>query len=78
MADEVIESIYDDTRNRRVVIFRRPSGTFGYREEKYYETEAAEGWASLSGRVCHWDTLETAKREIPNNVAWLASRRTKT
>jgi len=78
MADEVVEVIYDPTRNRRAVIFRRSSGTYGYREEKHFKNEVAEGWRSLGGRVCHWDMLETAKRELPANVTWLASSQSET
>jgi hypothetical protein len=73
MADEVVDTVYDSTGSRRAVIFRRSTGTYGYREEKHFKNDVAEGWRSFGGRVCHWDTLETAKRELPSNVTWLTS-----
>lgn len=74
MTDEQVEIIYSEDRKRRVVIFRRPSGTYGYREERHYKNELAdvEGWASLGGRACHYEDLPTAMREVVENVAWLA------
>ena len=74
MADESVETIYDAAQKRRVVIFRRPTGTFGYREERHFKNTAAEGWASLGGRACYYEDLETAKREVVENVSWLAGR----
>jgi phosphoribosylformimino-5-aminoimidazole carboxamide ribonucleotide (ProFAR) isomerase len=71
MADEEIDIVYNSGQNRRVVIFRRPSGTYGYREERHYKNEVAEGWASLGGRACHYADLQTAKREVVENVTWL-------
>ena len=70
--NETVETLYNDAGTRRVVIFRRPSGTYGYREERHYKNDVAEGWASLAGRACYWDSLETARREVAVNVPWLA------
>lgn len=77
MSDEPVETVYDDARKHRVVIFRRESGTYGYREEYHYNNELAhlEGWASLGGRACYYDDLETAKRQVVENVPWLAKSR---
>ena len=73
MNSSPIDTLYSTDGKRRIVIFRRESGTFGYREERYFQNDIAntEGWASLEGRSCYWDTLETAKREISENVTWL-------
>ncbi|MGD0660239.1 MAG: hypothetical protein ABSD38_19440 [Syntrophorhabdales bacterium] len=71
MTDETVDTLYNDTHNRRVVIFRRPSGTYGYREEYHYRNDVAKGWVALSGRACYWDSLETARREVAENVSWL-------
>jgi hypothetical protein len=75
MTDEPVEIIYAADRRRRVVIFRRASGSYGYREERYYKNDLAgtEGWASLGGRSCHYEDLATAKREVVENVTWLAT-----
>ena len=77
MTDEPVEIIYAADRRRRVVVFRRPSGSYGYREERQYKNNLAgvEGWASLGGRSCYYEDLETAKREVVGNVTWLARRR---
>ena len=74
MTDEPVQIIYAADRSRRVVIFRRPSGSYGYREERYYKNDlaGAEGWAALAGRSSHYEDLETAKREVVENVPWLA------
>jgi len=71
MTGETVDTLYNDAHNRRVVILRRPTGTYGYREEYHYKNEVAEGWASLGGRACYWDSLETARREGAGNVSWL-------
>jgi hypothetical protein len=75
MTDEPVEIIYAPDRMRRIVIFRLPSGSYGYREERYYKNDVAgtERWGSLGGRSCHYQDLETAKREVVENVTWLAS-----
>ena len=75
MTDEPVEIIYAADRRRRVVIFRRPSGSYGYREERYYKNDLAgvEDWASVGGRSYYYEDLETAKREVAENVTWLAT-----
>ena len=77
MTDEPVEIIYAADRRRRVVIFRRPSGSYGYREERYYKNDLSgvQDWASLGGRSCYYEDLETAKREVVENVSWLAARK---
>ena len=78
MSDEAVETIYSKDQKRRVVIFRREDGTYGYREEYHYNNELAqvEGWSSLGGRACYYGDLGTAKREVIENVLWLAKRNT--
>ena len=73
---EAVEFIYSADRQRRVVILRQSAGHYSYREERHYHSEAAESWASLGGRASHYDSLETAKREVVFNVPWLATERT--
>ncbi len=72
MSANAVEYIYDPGRKRRVAILRRDDGTFSYREERHFDNEAAEGWATVwSGRSFYAD-IETAKREIVENVQWLS------
>jgi hypothetical protein len=70
---ETIETIYDAARKRRVIIFRQPNGTYGYREEKFFTNALAEidGWAVILRGNSSYDTIETALREVPDNVTWL-------
>ena len=70
-----MEIIYAADGKRRAVIFRRPSGSYGYREERHYKNELAgtEDWASLGGRSSHYQDLEMAKREVVENVTGLAT-----
>jgi hypothetical protein len=77
MTDEPVEIIYAADRKRRVVIFRRPAGSYGSWEERRYKNDLAgtEGWATLGGRSCYYEDLETAKREVVENVTWLATPR---
>lgn len=72
MSAEIVEFLYSRDSSRRAKIIRRPDGTFGYVEEYHFNNEEAgiEGWTSLGGNVAVYDTLETALREIPFNVAW--------
>ncbi len=76
MSNESIHVIYDDAKERRVVIFRRPNGIYGYREEKHYKNDLAstEGWAVIWDGKSSYDSLETALREVPENVIWLKYR----
>jgi hypothetical protein len=79
MPDEPVENIYAEDRKRRVVIFKRPSGTYGYRVERHYTNDQAEaeGWASLGGRACYYEDLETARREVIENIPWLGKRKSR-
>jgi len=71
MSANVVEYIYDGERKRRVAILRRDDGTFAYREERYFENDAAQGWATVwDGRSFYAD-IATAKREIIDNVQWI-------
>ncbi|SHM49981.1 hypothetical protein SAMN05428972_3818 [Rhodanobacter sp. OK091] len=77
MRTEVVETFYSKDRKRRVNIVRQPDGSYSYVEEYYFKNELAEidGWASLGGNPSLYDSLETARREVPFNVTWLASQR---
>lgn|GEM_PF-1338145 len=77
--NEMIEHIYSVGRTRRIAIFRRPSGSFGYQEEylfrnDYFSDEVVEGWASLGECASYYDRVETAKADVMASVPWLATR----
>ena len=73
---EPVEFIYSRDRERRVVILRHPSGSYGYKEELHFKNETAEGWAPLYSPPSFYDSLETARREIRHNVPWLVEPHT--
>ena len=60
---------------RRVTIFRRTDGTFGFFAEEYVEDPCGEGWLPAIDRideseaVC--DSEQTAEREARSRVKWL-------
>ncbi|MGH8037671.1 MAG: hypothetical protein ACREPD_08025 [Stenotrophomonas sp.] len=77
--NEMIEHIYSGDRTRRIAIFRRPSGSFGYQQEyffrnDYFSDEVVEGWASLGECASYYDQVETAKADVMASVRWLATR----
>lgn len=77
--NEMIEHIYSVGRTRRIAIFRRPSGSFGYQEEylfrnDYLPDEVVEGWAPLGECASYYDRVETAKADVMASVPWLATR----
>ena len=74
MSANAVEYIYGTGKKRRVAILQRDDGTFAYREERHFKNDVAEGWATVwSGRSFYAD-IETAKREIIENVQWLSRK----
>ena len=76
---EAIEEIYSEDRARRIVLFRRSTGSFGYREEyvfrnDYFPDDVIEGWASIGECASHYDCIETAKADAMVSVSWLVGR----
>ena len=69
-----IQTIQDEEGKRRVIIFQRADGTFGFEEERYSDDELEQCWIPY-GRyfisIC--DTYETALSEARGRVDWLAS-----
>lgn len=72
MPIETIKEIYDQPRQRRVVIFRHETGTFGY-ELEYYSAEPRElCWCpNRSGSHGIYDSAERAESEARDKVKWL-------
>lgn len=73
--EDAVQTLYDDRGLYRVVIFALPSGVFSYREEKRFANEYARGWMRLPARASFYDTPETARREVVENVPWLRERK---
>ncbi|MBW3622912.1 MAG: hypothetical protein KY468_05815 [Armatimonadetes bacterium] len=71
---QIVQTIYDDPGERRVIIFQRNDGTFGFDEEHLSNEDSGlfwfpsyEGWHT----ICFADTLETVLREVYGRVRWL-------
>ena len=72
MSNEVVKMIDDPHGGRRVELYRRANGTFGFEEWKYGADEGA--WYPV-GRYSYgvFDTLERAEQEARGRVHWLQS-----
>lgn len=71
MPSEVVRTIFSRDGNRKVDIFRREGGTFGFSDLEYGEDEGLwfpEGKYSTA----IFDSEETALKEVQSRVAWLA------
>lgn len=77
MSHKTEKTIYSEDRSRRVVVFRRSDGTFGF-EDQLYSNEPNEQCWFPCGRYtdCRTASAEDALREATGRVAWLAEERT--
>lgn len=66
---------YSQDRQRRIALFRRAAGSFGFVEQYHFNNEAAgiEGWASYAPSPSFYADLETAKNEAVLGIRWAAS-----
>jgi hypothetical protein len=69
-----VQTISDETQKRRVIVFRRDDGSFGFEEERIPDKPLETAWIPF-GRYsgCRCDTAERALVEARRRVAWLAS-----
>ena len=74
----VVKSILSADGQRRVDIFKRDDGFFGFVELNHYQREEGDNWSSPS----YWapagppfqsitETIEIAEREARSTIAWL-------
>jgi len=83
MDETDVKTFFNHDRTRKVVIFQRPDGTFGFEESKYMDGvedafppgigEIRPYWLPL-GHSSWFDTLEVAVREAKSRVPWLAKQ----
>jgi len=71
---KTIQTIYSDCRKRRVIIFQREDGSFGFDEEHFSEEPLEVAWLQ-AGYDSHCDTAERAMVEAHGRVGWLAEGR---
>jgi hypothetical protein len=68
---KTIQTIYDGSRKRRVVIFQRDDGSFGFDAEHFFDDPLEMAWLQ-SGFDSRCDTAERALVEARGRVRWLA------
>lgn len=78
--NETVEEIYSEDKARRIVIFKRSSGSFGWRAEylyrnDYFPENVIERWASLGENASYYDSLEIVKAEVTAKSDWLTRPR---
>jgi hypothetical protein len=68
-----IHTVVDEAKKRRVVVFRREDGSFGFEEERFSDEPMEMRWIPF-GRysICRCDTADRALAEAQNRVEWLA------
>jgi hypothetical protein len=70
--DVVVKTIEDPAGGRRVRIYRRPNGTFGFDEWVYWPDE--DSWCpSVPDSYAVIDTAERAEQEARSRISWLRS-----
>jgi hypothetical protein len=73
MDDERVKEIYDKDAKRRVVIFRRASGSYSYEVEYLSEHPLEMCWVPARRRVVgFYESRERAESEARANVGWLS------
>jgi hypothetical protein len=72
MEDQPIREIMDETGKRKVIIYRRSTGTYCFEEWRFSQDELEMCWIPLRSHVIgFYDTAETALREASGRVSWL-------
>ena len=46
-----IQTLYDKSKKRRVVIFQRDDGSFGFEHQRFSEEPLEMAWVSITGRT---------------------------
>jgi hypothetical protein len=70
---KTIQTIYNDSRKRRVIVFQRDDGSFGFDEEHFSDEPLEMAWLQV-GYDSRCDTVERALGEARGRVAWLAEK----
>lgn len=71
-SDQLVCEIHDASGKRKVVIVRRPSGSFYYEEWMFSDEPMENCWIPLPSRsIGVYETLEIAVREAKAKIGWL-------
>lgn len=70
-----LQVLYDSTKKRRIVIFQRPNGSYGFEEQRFSGDALEMAWipqGKHATSVCA--SVELALAEARGRVAWMAER----
>jgi hypothetical protein len=71
MARQTVKTIFHPDARRRVDIFRRDDGLFGFVELIRYDRPEGNYWALLPPWSTITDTVDAAEREARSSIPWL-------
>jgi hypothetical protein len=72
----IIQTIVFDDQKRRVVVFQRDDGSFGFEEQRYLVNALEKAWLPAGEHSdTRFDTAERALLEARRHVPWLAEAR---
>jgi hypothetical protein len=71
VAEQIVRTILHSEGNRKVEVFRRSDGTFGFEESKWFD-DPENCWVPF-GRYSNAviDTLDNALKEAEGRVPWV-------
>jgi hypothetical protein len=73
MGAKIVKTIMDGTGQRRVEIYQRTDGSFGFEEWRFGTEDEEQCWFPVGRYSCAIiDTLENAEKEARSRVYWLA------
>jgi hypothetical protein len=76
---KVVQEIYSQDKDHRILILERSDGTFCYEEQRFSQREAELCWIPKKRQTIGlYDRAETALREAIANVDWLRVESTET
>jgi hypothetical protein len=68
----IVKTIHDPGNKRKVQVFQREDGTFGFEEWKWVSEENC--WAPLPKQITSViDTLEHALKEAKERIPWISA-----
>jgi hypothetical protein len=72
---KTVQTIYDITMERRVVVFECDDGSFGFEEQRFSHGPLEMCWIPVGKPPrpnCHYDTAERATFEARGHIHWLS------
>ena len=74
MGARVVKTIHNQENDRRVEVFQRDDGTFGFEESKHLDVENC--WVPVSRQfISVIDTMQHALDEAIERIHWLSDAR---